>query len=185
MTNKTYSGLPKPMGGSGHFYESRRHSLQARGIKTGNLAQHGKVALIVSGIPALPGSTKQGYLTRYYDKEHRLIKEEKEKKMPNYNELPKNDPLFTAINIASQSQGTETFWIGKLRFSLDKVKKDAEEYNKILEGTGATAQWELARNYNMRGIPYGVAVTGFTPEAEKKLMKKFGFGEDDLWLPED
>jgi hypothetical protein len=38
MTNKTYSGLPKPVGKSGHFYESRRHSLQARGLKTGHLA---------------------------------------------------------------------------------------------------------------------------------------------------
>jgi hypothetical protein len=36
MTNKTYSGLPKPAGRSGHFYEPERHKLQAKGIKTGN-----------------------------------------------------------------------------------------------------------------------------------------------------
>ena len=38
MTNRTYSGLPKPAGRSGHFHETRRHQLQARGIKTGHLA---------------------------------------------------------------------------------------------------------------------------------------------------
>ena len=31
----TFKGAPKPFGASGHFNESRRHSLQARGIKTG------------------------------------------------------------------------------------------------------------------------------------------------------
>lgn len=35
----TFKGQPKPFGKSGHFNESRRHSLQARGIKTGNLAK--------------------------------------------------------------------------------------------------------------------------------------------------
>jgi hypothetical protein len=34
----TFKGQPKPFGKSGHFHEPRRHSLQARGIKTGNLA---------------------------------------------------------------------------------------------------------------------------------------------------
>jgi len=31
----TFKGQAKPMGKSGHFYEPRRHSLQAKGIKTG------------------------------------------------------------------------------------------------------------------------------------------------------
>ncbi len=35
-TNTTFKGAPKPLGKSGHFYEPRRHSLQAKGIKTGN-----------------------------------------------------------------------------------------------------------------------------------------------------
>lgn len=35
----TYKGAPKPYGKSGHFNESRRHSLQAKGIKTGNLSK--------------------------------------------------------------------------------------------------------------------------------------------------
>jgi hypothetical protein len=34
----TFKGAPKPYGASGHFNEPRRHSLQARGIETGNLA---------------------------------------------------------------------------------------------------------------------------------------------------
>jgi hypothetical protein len=34
----TFKGVPKPMGASGHFYEPRRHALQAKGIKTGNVA---------------------------------------------------------------------------------------------------------------------------------------------------
>jgi hypothetical protein len=34
----TFKGQPKPFGKSGHFHEPRRHSLQARGIKTGRLA---------------------------------------------------------------------------------------------------------------------------------------------------
>jgi hypothetical protein len=32
----TFKGQPKPYGASGHFYEPRRHSLQARGIRTGS-----------------------------------------------------------------------------------------------------------------------------------------------------
>ncbi len=31
----TYTGAKKPFGRSGHFHQSRRHSLQARGIRTG------------------------------------------------------------------------------------------------------------------------------------------------------
>jgi hypothetical protein len=34
----TFKGQPKPLGKSGHYYETRRHELQGRGIKTGNLA---------------------------------------------------------------------------------------------------------------------------------------------------
>jgi hypothetical protein len=34
----TYKGMPKPYGKSGHFDESRRHALQARGIRTGRFA---------------------------------------------------------------------------------------------------------------------------------------------------
>ena len=34
----TFKGAPKPFGGSGHFNEPRRHSLQAKGFKTGHLA---------------------------------------------------------------------------------------------------------------------------------------------------
>lgn len=35
----TFKGQTKPYGKSGHFNESKRHSLQAKGIKTGNLAK--------------------------------------------------------------------------------------------------------------------------------------------------
>ncbi len=34
----TYTGAKKPFGRSGHFHQSRRHSLQARGFKTGRLS---------------------------------------------------------------------------------------------------------------------------------------------------
>ncbi len=34
----TFKGKVKPFGKSGHFHESRRHSLQARGFKTGNMS---------------------------------------------------------------------------------------------------------------------------------------------------
>jgi len=34
----TFKGAPKPFGGSGHFNEPRRHSLQAKGFKTGHFA---------------------------------------------------------------------------------------------------------------------------------------------------
>jgi hypothetical protein len=37
-TNRTFKGTPKPFGQSGHFSESRRHALQAKGIRTGNLS---------------------------------------------------------------------------------------------------------------------------------------------------
>ena len=37
MKSTTYAGMPKPAGRSGHFHESRRHSLQARGMRTGHL----------------------------------------------------------------------------------------------------------------------------------------------------
>jgi hypothetical protein len=35
----TFKGQPKPYGKSGHFHEPVRHSLQAKGIKTGNLSR--------------------------------------------------------------------------------------------------------------------------------------------------
>jgi len=38
-TSTTFKGQVKPMGKSGHFYESRRHELQAKGFLTGHLAQ--------------------------------------------------------------------------------------------------------------------------------------------------
>jgi len=38
-TSRTYKGQPKPMGKSGHFFESKRHALQAKGYKTGHLAE--------------------------------------------------------------------------------------------------------------------------------------------------
>ncbi len=34
----TFKGKAKPFGKSGHFHESRRHSLQARGFKTGRIS---------------------------------------------------------------------------------------------------------------------------------------------------
>jgi len=37
-TSTTFKGAPKPYGATGHFNESRRHALQAKGIKTGHLA---------------------------------------------------------------------------------------------------------------------------------------------------
>lgn len=45
----TYKGVPKPYGKSGHFHESIRHSLQAKGIKTGK----------VSSIPHIPEPEKK------------------------------------------------------------------------------------------------------------------------------
>jgi len=35
----TYNGAPKPFGGKGHYWESRRHALQAQGIQTGHKAE--------------------------------------------------------------------------------------------------------------------------------------------------
>ena len=37
-TNRTFRGVIKPFGAKGHFNESQRHSMQAKGFKTGNLA---------------------------------------------------------------------------------------------------------------------------------------------------
>lgn len=37
-TSVTFKGAPKPYGATGHFDEPTRHALQAKGIKTGNLA---------------------------------------------------------------------------------------------------------------------------------------------------
>jgi hypothetical protein len=37
-TNRTFKGAIKPMGASGHFNESQRHSMQAKGFKTGHLS---------------------------------------------------------------------------------------------------------------------------------------------------
>jgi len=37
-TNRTFKGAIKPMGKSGHFNEPQRHAMQAKGLKTGNLA---------------------------------------------------------------------------------------------------------------------------------------------------
>jgi hypothetical protein len=58
----TFKGQPKPYGQSGHFHEPRRHSLQARGIKTGRNTQR---SLTQFGIPEIPRTgigdfTKEG-----------------------------------------------------------------------------------------------------------------------------
>ena len=45
----TFQGKSKPFGRSGHFVESQRHSLQARGIETGHLAQFGKITEYIKG----------------------------------------------------------------------------------------------------------------------------------------
>ena len=37
-TNRTFKGIAKPFGKSGHFNEPQRHAMQAKGFKTGNLA---------------------------------------------------------------------------------------------------------------------------------------------------
>jgi hypothetical protein len=38
MATTTFQGRPKPSGKPGHYYEPMRHSLQAKGIKTGNIS---------------------------------------------------------------------------------------------------------------------------------------------------
>ena len=46
----TYKGAVKPFGKSGHFDESKRHSLQAKGIKTGHYALEVGGAYVMSGL---------------------------------------------------------------------------------------------------------------------------------------
>lgn len=193
MTNKTYSGKPKPAGRSGHFYESRRHSLQAQGIHTGHLAeismdqlnlmlkQPGKFGIDLTN-PQDPNNPK-------WQKEYEQLRLEKLRREMTHDD--KADPDFMkkrqiAIDIASQSDGGDNvFWIGGPHFKKEKMEADIAKYDKVLEGTGAGAGGELSRSYNPQGIPYGVAIHGYSPEIERKLMEKYKFGEDDLWIPEN
>ncbi len=60
----TFKGKVKPFGKSGHFHESRRHSLQARGIKTGNLSGYVPIAMGISKKnlkPVMDDLKEQGY----------------------------------------------------------------------------------------------------------------------------
>ena len=56
-TSTTYNGKPKPLGKSGHYYESRRHALQAKGIKTGNIAEQTPEPILDLGL--LPNNKEQ------------------------------------------------------------------------------------------------------------------------------
>jgi len=49
-TSTTFKGAAKPFGKSGHFDEPRRHSLQAKGIKTGHYALEVGGAYVMSGL---------------------------------------------------------------------------------------------------------------------------------------
>jgi hypothetical protein len=54
----TFKGAPKPMGASGHFYEPRRHALQAKGLKTGHLSQPVMTPLLKDDKPIIKKASK-------------------------------------------------------------------------------------------------------------------------------
>ena len=78
----TYKGQAKPFGKSGHYYEPRRHELQARGIKTGNLANKTPVPkqepLIDLGM--LPDETYK----QLEKEEEKLLSDDEEKPQAEY-----------------------------------------------------------------------------------------------------
>jgi len=78
-----------------------------------------------------------------------------------------------ADTVIDQSEGEESFWFS-VHQKKDTADKKAAKLNRLFAGTKAEAQVELARNYNARGIPYGVAVKGFDEAAEKKMKRIVG-----------
>lgn len=80
-TNKTYKGAFKPMGKSGHFDESMRHSLQAKGFKTGNLS--------AGGLGVVPPKSKGRLVVVKYRVYHfdDLPEKAKEKALENYRDI--------------------------------------------------------------------------------------------------
>jgi hypothetical protein len=80
-TNKTYKGAFKPMGKSGHFDESMRHSLQAKGFKTGNLS--------AGGLGVVPPQPKGRLVVKEYRVYHfdDLPEKAKEKALENYRDI--------------------------------------------------------------------------------------------------
>ena len=75
--------------------------------------------------------------------------------------------------IIEKSDSNDTFWYS-LHWKQSKANKTIKKLNQILRGTGAKANLEHARNFNLRSIEWGVMVRGFTSTAQRKLEKKFG-----------
>jgi hypothetical protein len=146
----------------GWFKESRRHALAAQGVKTGHYKYQEPLEIITSD------DKHYAEGDYWYNKKGQVS-----------NEKSFGIARKLAIAIASKSDNQEVF---KTTFhqTQNNAEQKALELNKVLEGTGAKADWEMGANYNMRGTSYMVVIHGYTPAAEKKLMSRFKFSENDL-----
>lgn len=128
MTNTTYSGKPKPAGRSGHFYESRRHKLQAQGIHTGH-----NVKILTSNF-------------RYEDPNLRKIlaripsENRRELFLTQFDNLNNKDQRFV-INILKDTDGDRAIDLFDCN-PYDPTKQDLKEFvTKAGEKIASAGRW--------------------------------------------
>ena len=80
------------------------------------------------------------------------------------------DILYNENNMFDKS----AFWHGGLHWKKPIAEAEVAYNNKLLKGTGASAHLEFARNFNPRGIDWGISIRGFDEKTESQLKKKYG-----------
>ena len=147
----TFKGQAKPYGKSGHFNESRRHSLQAKGVRTGNLSKP-----VPYFNPAGKERTKRFIVYQFDD----LSKEAKEKAMEEHREF------------------LSSVWDGD--YVQEEFMDDMEKYgieNMEINYSGFYSQGDGASFTGRIDIPKYLKATGQEKDYAK-LLKAIKDGED-------
>ena len=131
MTNRTYSGLPKPAGKSGHFYESRRHQLQAKGLKTGH---HINIVINHYTHNNIDTMSLSKILARIPTESRREVF------LKQFNSLSDNDKRFV-IDILKDTDGDKAIDLYDCD-PYDPTNQDLKEFiEKATEKVGQSARW--------------------------------------------
>lgn len=139
--NTTFEGMPKPYGKSGHYYEQRRHELQGRGIKTGNLA---------NGM-ALPKKEPFLDLGMLPDDAHKVLEEDELKLLKNDDKVIGDDETSLSWEIEEATSPVEPEEAGAEEIEIEgdevEIKKPTKGFLKEL-----TEGWNLERDVKGRKI---------------------------------
>jgi hypothetical protein len=120
----TFKGQPKPYGKSGHFDEPRRHSLQAKGIKTGNLAKYS----------VLWKEQRKDVDSKRPEWKSFLSKKDAEE----FAKLVKNDPLASNVKVVKGNAGNEPFSLNRKYWTFER---DDNGKLKLSLGNFSDAGW--------------------------------------------